>query len=276
MNTNVHKLISINAVIPSIFQMIPPDSGITLDFIQERVSNAWAAIWTKKVKQNRIILRAINNHIVELPKSFYAINTVMYKPDLDDEDLEELVKTLQIDLVNEVVTEKNLFEFKKSRLYSGFAPMRVGHDAMTLYYMATGAFVNNACMDCEHTFSIENEYCMKVSPRKGFVLIEYECPPVGSDGFYLIPDIQSIRDALYLAGMYAVWEYLYNYAHEGADGRMQKYRREYTVQATAAQNDLLLLNLFEHYNALSTNKIVKNAPYSRIFFSESFEHVNLQ
>ena len=26
---------------------------------------------------------------MELPKSFYAINTVMYKPDLDDEDLEE-------------------------------------------------------------------------------------------------------------------------------------------------------------------------------------------
>lgn len=92
------------------------------------------------------------------------------------------------------------------------------------------------CTHCTHHYSLSPDMTLTSSARNGSLMVAYKSFPVAEDGSALIPDDETLKQALLNYVLYNYWMVKYQMKEEGADQRMQFHLSMWSTLSKKAMN----------------------------------------
>lgn len=93
------------------------------------------------------------------------------------------------------------------------------------------------CTDCHHHYALSPDMTLTSSAKDGTLMIAYKSFPVSEeDGLPLIPDDETLKQALLHYVLYNYWMTKYQMKEEGADQRMQFHLSMWSTLSKKAMN----------------------------------------
>jgi len=214
----------------------------------------------------------VTNYKACLPDDLRVIELLAYKIDdslTDDDVLENIMADLGYDndYYYQGFTGTNWFS-------SQYAPLRLASSpwARTVH-----------CENCvniysisEHTYTVNANNTITTSFETGTVCLAYLRLPKDADGDYLVPDIESVLDAIRYYVLMRLWEYRMNMKEEGSANLHMHYKRMWSVAAQKAKGEMLKPSLDQLENIRqSRNRLVpKERNYYKGFNNRSEEELD--
>lgn len=92
------------------------------------------------------------------------------------------------------------------------------------------------CTDCHHTFSISPDLTVTSSAEEGEIMVSYKAFPVHEDGTALIPDDETLKEALLHYVLYRYWMAKFQMKEDGAESRLQFHLSQWSTLSKKAMN----------------------------------------
>ena len=229
------KLTSIKSVIFDVSSVL--DVGETQILI-------WATSAYRKMElPTRLTLKRmllpILDHKVILPDTVYSVAQVFYTKDLPSQQV--------LDSLNSCNISSNK---------DCFIPMRLSTSNMKVQ------------QDKRYTYEHSNG-CLTTSIKDGYTYVAYLTESKGDDGLFLIPDDETLKDALYTYCMYKYYEKMYitNPTPTTAASR-DFYLSRFQVLKTSAIGNInypseqQLNNIMQHTNTLFKHPAISTSAFS--------------
>lgn len=107
------------------------------------------------------------------------------------------------------------------------------------------------CTDCDHEFSVSPSLILTSTLLSGTVMISYLGYPVDEDGYQLIPDDETLKEALFHYGLYRYWMSKYSMKEEGSKERLQFHLQMWGALSLKATGNLNMPDLNQMENLKS-------------------------
>jgi len=203
----ITKYIPINSVLY--------DLSLTLDdrYKNETKMLEWIAHGLRQIPlesllEEKVALLEVTNHKATLPDDFRSLTQIAYYLPT----AVTLIDASELDLPEnyEVTYRAYSYPWKAMRLSS--SPY---HNSICL---------NNSlynCEACEHSFSISPSMVITTTLNSGTILVAYKAYPKDENGLLLMPDSESLKEALFHYALYRHWLSKYQMKEEGSEARLK-------------------------------------------------------
>lgn len=229
--------IPLSAALVDVYQTIDPN------FVDEAEITEWAskAMQRLSVKQTYevdVCFAPVENHKAWLPMGIKYIDQIFYKDSVDPVELDKIKVLLSTpesdtDLIVTIYTELGRdLRWKPLRESSStFHKLNNTNVPQGIIYAAP-----------ENQFSVNKNGSITTTMQKGYVCIGYYRYPM-RDGEFLIPDEETVLNAMKNYILMRVWEKRMNYKEDGAQGMFILYRDQWQATKDSATGKLLLKNI---------------------------------
>jgi hypothetical protein len=204
------------------------DLALTIDdrYWNEAYSLEFATRAAKTIRaevslQDQVEVLAVTSHSAQLPKNLKYLTQVAYKI-MTPSEIEacfELPSTL------EIVSHIHTLPYK---------PMRLNSSPFHLSICTNEAIYN--CTDCLHSFSVTPSLALKTTLKEGIILVAYKGYPVDDEGYILIPDDETYKEAILHYVLYRYWMSKYQMKEEGSTERMRHHLSMWSTLSKKALN----------------------------------------
>lgn len=122
------------------------------------------------------------------------------------------------------------------------------------------------CTDCAHEFSVDHNLVMTTTLKEGTLLVSYTSFPKSSTGELLIPDNETLKEALTHYAMYYYWMSKYTMKEDGADQRMKFHLDMWNTLSKKALNlNLPDVNQLENIKNIVTRLAPRTNRFQQLF-----------
>lgn len=213
---------------------------------QMNISN----LLTTKVKQLEVL-----NHKTQLPTDFkYLIQIVEFiGGNVSCEN-----ETLYLPSGTELSTQKlSYIPWRPMRLSSNPFHNSICLDKSLMY-----------CTDCNHEFGISPSLVVTTTLQAGIIMVAYMGYPTDEDGELLIPDDETLKEALLHYVLYRYWMSKAQMLEQGADKMEQKHLHMWNTLAIKAKNlNLPDVNELENLSAQLNHLVPRENRFQQMFLT---------
>ena len=249
---------SIRTVLNDLNEKIPAEFWDENEIL-ERCSKAMEKIGTYVSLEKKVAYLTVIDHVGYLPKGLVNIEQIAYKrsniiTDLDRASLSELVG----------IENESYYDgfFVSPYYYNNFRPLR----------LATSGFSHGRdCEDCNNVESQgEQEYVVRpngtimTSFKDGHVCIAYDRYPIDEEGDFLIPDKESVKQAITNYCLAHIFEKRMIMMEQGAQGLFEWYFRKAEVDMTKAKAEMMMPGVDVYENLRQMQRLI---PVNRRYYS---------
>lgn len=230
-------------------------------------------------------LIAVSEHKATVPSNAVHIIQAAYKATLSDDDLASMRQLLGIDEEPTIADPDNLATMALDatlRGMTGWKPMRPSSNSFLSTITETESiFPSNvyfpqveSCIGCTHEYSIDPSMCMTTTLRQGLVYISYLTWVTDSDGRYLIPDDENLKEALFHYCMYRY--HMSRIPTKENESRMTFHLKQYELLKAKAQANLNQPTVDQMENIKNmTSRLVPRTNRFEGFFSQLTNKENI-
>lgn len=219
-------------------------------------------VTTPLLLKDKVALLDVAQHRAELPCDFKYLNQIAYTQS----------STVLTDSVkyNLFLPNPELTTVLQSEP-TAWQPMR----------LATSTFHESICVDstilrcpnCQHEYSISPDLLVTTTIKTGTILVSYKAYTKDSEGDFLIPDNETLKECLTHACLYKYWMSKWQMKEDGADSRMQFHLRQWGMYSSKAAAELNLpdLNQLENIRSFWTRLVPRAESFSNFFSNLSYD-----
>lgn len=182
--------------------------------MEEWVTRALRQVAIEPALENAVTLIELCEHKAQLPSDLKYLTQVAFKasPEPADE-LEAIIADL------ELPEDSNLFLYHSMLKTLVWVPMK----------LAANPYHNSICLDeslfkcpsCSYEFTVSPALVLTSNLKSGVLLVSYLRYPLDEDGSALIPDDETLKEAILHYALYRYWLMRYMMKEDGADSRVK-------------------------------------------------------
>lgn len=142
--------------------------------------------------------------------------------------------------------------------------------------LTTNPYHKSICMDstimncaaCEHSFSISPSGVITTTLPSGTILVAYKGYPIDSDNHILIPDDETLKEALLHYVLYRYWMSKYQMKEDGADSRLKFHLSMWATLSKKSMNlNLPDVNQLENLKAIHNRLLPRTNRFQQLFLT---------
>jgi len=216
MRTNNLKYTSIDSVLYDISLMIPEGQW------DETRMREWAIKALRKFElpdkyHIKVALLQITEHKVELPEDARYVESLFFKQDIPSSALDDLKDVMNlksestnpslkyIQDVNSLPTNAFQTYFKEHNSMGWALMRRTNNSFLPTITTSYSIFPQNTISFCEQEYTIDIEGCITTTAKDGYILLSYLAFTEDDQGNSLIPDNETLKEAIFHYCMYRFW-----------------------------------------------------------------------
>jgi hypothetical protein len=124
------------------------------------------------------------------------------------------------------------------------------------------------CTDCNNEFSISPSLVLTTTLQAGQIMVAYLGYPTDDEGLILIPDDESVKEALIHYVLYRYWLSKYQMKEEGADQRVKFHLDMWSALSKKAHNvDLPDINQLENMMSNFNHLVPRTNKFAQLFLT---------
>jgi hypothetical protein len=231
--------------------------------MEEWITKALRQLNIEPALEQAVALLEICEHKAQLPSDLKYLTQITYKATpMPEDELAAIIADLDLP------SNSNLFLYHSALKNLKWLPLR----------LATNPFHNSICLDetltkclnCQYEFTVSPSMVLTTNLRSGLILVSYLRFPVDEDGSALIPDNETLKEAILHYALYRYWMTRYIMKEDGADSRVKFHSTMWDTLSKKALNlNLPDLSMLENIKN-QRNRLV---PRSRMF-QNNFMNLN--
>jgi len=181
-----------------------------------------------KLEQVPVILE-VCEHKATLPSDLKYLVQVVYKvTSLDSNAAEAVIEDLQLPENSELLTSTTIIPpFKWAAMRQATNPF---HNSICLDERLTH------CADCKYEFSVSPSLVLTTNMRNGTIMVSYLRYPLDEEGNALMPDDETLKEAIFHYVLYRYWVSKYQMKEEGAESRVKFHLDMWSTLSKKARN----------------------------------------
>ena len=122
------------------------------------------------------------------------------------------------------------------------------------------------CPTCKYEYSISPSGVITTNMHDGEIVVAYLAIPTDENGDLLIPDDETLKEALTHYVLYKYWLTKYMMKEEGSEGRMQFHLKMWSTLSKKAMNlNLPTIDKLENLKNINNHLVPRNNRYSQLF-----------
>jgi hypothetical protein len=122
------------------------------------------------------------------------------------------------------------------------------------------------CPTCKYEYSISPSGVVTTNMGTGTIVISYLANPVDENGDLLIPDDETLKEALTHYVLYKYWMTKYMMKEEGSESRMQFHLRMWSTLSKKSMNlNLPTIDGLENIKNINNHLVPRSNRYSQLF-----------
>ena len=224
------------------------DLSLTLDFkfvneaaVKEWLYRGFRQLGISAKIEPKVKILEVFQHTTKLPADFIYLNQVAHY--LNDE------------CTNDCSPDYSLAQFSPMKLSSSsFATALCADPSITF------------CPTCLHEFNISSDLTLTTTLPVGLIAVSYLGYPVDEAGLILIPDDETVKEALLHYTLYRYWMSKYQVKEEGADQRLQFHLSMWNTLSKKAYNlNLPDISTLENIKNIRNNLVPKQNEFLNFF-----------
>ncbi|GIU70159.1 MAG: hypothetical protein KatS3mg002_1395 [Candidatus Woesearchaeota archaeon] len=235
---NIATYIPLKAALVSIYDIIDEDDiEVDESKIIEWASNEMRLLSVKQTYDHKLAFLIVSNHKAALPCGFKIIDFIAYKHILTDTDIAN-IKLYTSDAESNTIGSKYM-SFINSDYFKSWTMLRM---AVKNSFMLGIHCKNpiNMYAKCEHEYSVDKYGFIHTSFKDGYLALSYYSYPQDSEGNFLIPDDEDIKEAIKDYCFMKLWEKRMNLKEENSINMYNLYKRQYKISHANAKGKILL------------------------------------
>jgi hypothetical protein len=221
---------------------------------------------------DKVILQLVEEHKATMPRDMKYLNQIMYKEKLDSDEINEIKE--QINLIPEsIVANPDALAtraFNTMRKYNTWKPLRQSTSSFIKTVDSNLNIVNAPTYCCDHEFTIDYSRCLTTTLPQGYILVSYK-GIIQSDGNILIPNNESLKNALFHYCLYMHWMSKSLLKEQGSiqerEWHLQRYA--YLIKKAVGEINMPSLNQLEN---LKNQSIKMKSSFND--FANGFQSLN--
>lgn len=124
------------------------------------------------------------------------------------------------------------------------------------------------CSSCEHQFSISSSLIITTTLPSGTILVGYKGYPLDEENQILIPDDETLKEALLHYVLYRYWLSKFQMKEEGADSRMKFHLTMWATLSKKAMNlNLPDISQLENIKAIHNRLAPRSNRFQQLFLT---------
>lgn len=272
----INNWVSIKTILAEISDTLP-ETFWNEDQIIEWASKALRAMRLVETYEMVPHFTTIRDYKAKLPKGYVQMEQVALRKGCPTN-----LVSYDFDCLKEINTESDVQTlFKANNLINSnyyrtqWVPMRLnrsGHFIMrhvsSEYREWTERHYNGEhCPECEYSWSIDAHGCLISDLKEGVICMIHYRWPLDEDGYFKIPDHETIREAIRAYVMKRHWETRWNLKEEGSGERMQYYANKWSIARKAANGAVKAVNIevLENIRQMTNNLLPTSRRYYQFF-----------
>lgn len=209
---------------------------------------------------DNVVALEVTAHKASLPSDFAYLNQIAYST---NEDLLGCVSDVGLDgpenFVNAIVDSDCAGTVS-------WKPMRLTSNPYHKSICLDNTLIN--CSACEHSFSISPSGIITTTLVSGTILVSYKGYPVNSDNKILIPDDETLKEALLHYLLYRYWLSKYQMKEDGSDSRVKFHLSMWATLSKKAMNlNLPDINQLENLKAIHNRLADRTNRFQQMFLT---------
>ena len=274
---NIATYIPLKAALVNIYDIIDEDDmEVDEGRITEWASNAMRLLSVKQTFDHKIAFLDVSNHKAKLPCGFKLIDFIAYKETLDESDITQI--TLYTSTATSNTIDHKYLDFTNSDYFKSWSMLRLAvSNAFTLSIHCKNPV--NLYVKCEHEYSVDKYGFIHTSFKDGFLALSYYGYPQDTEGNFLIPDDEDIKEAIKDYCFTRLWEKRMNLKEESAPQMYKMYRNQWKISQANAKGKMHLPQGPDGYENLKQQLLrfgdLTNQYYSGFGNLNAGEDVNL-
>lgn len=239
------KRTSIKSVVAQV-AMILDDRYWNDTVILENVTRAYRQMNIEQKWEKMVVKLDIADHKATLPSNYKEILQVAYP-----------------------IAQDNLTQDLNKRW------MAMRESSNTIFHQDCTPCTGQLCANnCPHTYSVSDDV-LTTSMQDGCVLVAYYGYPVDAAGDSLIPDDETLKEALFHYVLYRYWLQKDLMKEQGADKRVQFHMQMWATLSQKAQNlNLPTVGTLENIRANRARLVAKGNAFDSFFGDLNLNHYN--
>lgn len=253
------KYISIKAVLAEL--SITIDSRYWNEMVMlEHATHALRMVGVAPNLQQAVSLQDVTKHKSQLPLDLQFLTQVAYKTRSDLTNIQGLAQELALPNNSGWFTDNSGI----SRI--GFSPMR----------LATNPYHNSICLDehiancpdCKHSFTVSPSLVLTTTLKDGHILVAYLKFPTDDNGDALMPDDETLKEAIFHYVLYRYWLSKYQMKEDGADTRIKFHLNMWsTLKVKALNLNLPDVNEIENLKNIRNRLVPRSSRFDQLFLT---------
>lgn len=249
------KYISIKAVLY--------DLSLTIDdrywneiYSLEHATKAARTIRAELALQDKLVKGTVSNHKYKLPIDFRYLTQVAYKT---ESQVSSEADYLSLPENSDITIYEYIYKLP-------YRPMRLTTNPYHLSICLDETLYN--CPDCTHTFSISPDLTLTTTLKEGEILVAYKGYPTDSDGYMMIPDDETYKEAILHYVLYRYWMVKYQMKEDGADSRMNHHLTMWSTLSKKALNvNAPSVAALENLKNIHTRLVPRSERFNQMFLT---------
>lgn len=218
------KYTSIKSVLYELSLVIDDDR-----YWNETKATQWATHGLRQINivdnlVDKVITLDVLKHKAQLPNDFrYLTQIAYYTPSVETADLQIDAPDNWQDLPT--LADATSLKWRAMKLHS--SPF---HLSICLNTSIT------TCSTCQHSFSISPTMVVTTTLEEGTIMVAYKGYPMSEEGEILMPDDETLKEALLHYLLYRYWMNKYQMKESGSDERMQFHLKQWNSLSKKAMS----------------------------------------
>lgn len=181
--------------------------------VLEWATHALRSLRIEKALQQKVCQLTVTDHKATLPADLvYLIQVAYYRYGCPNNDCPDLYRELALPENSELPYA--LIELKSTDWEAMRMTSNPYHGSICLDKSLV------SCRDCKHEFGVAPSMVLTTTLPMGLIMVSYLAWPVDDDGYALIPDDETVKEALFHYVLYRYWLSKYTMKEEGSEQRM--------------------------------------------------------
>jgi hypothetical protein len=233
--------------------------------MEEWITKALRQLNIEPALEQTVALIPVVEHKALLPKDLKYLTQVSVRTHQSPDDLHEIISQLELPNPQLDWTKLTTFGWTAMRLASN--PF---HDSICLDESLTN------CKGCAFEFTVSPSLVLTTNAHSGLLLVAYLRHPIDEDGSALIPDDETLKEAILHYALYRYWLLRYVMKEDGADTRMRFHLQMWDTLSKKAQNlNLPDLSQIENIRRQRSRLVPRSRQFANHFTTlNNEEHVS--
>lgn len=264
------EYIPLTVAIADVLDTVGEDQ-INLRSIEKWAGKAMEKVYVAETYEPKVHFVEVNNYKACLPKGIRWVYQILFKNELIDSDVNEI--TVFVDTCPECgIQRESVWNFINSPYANVWIPATpVGSPfALSVHCENSPSLLCSSAIN----YNVTPDGTITVNSEKGILAIAGLYFPVNEGGEFLIPNEETIIDAIRLYCLMKIWETRWNSAEEGAQQVFQRYQHylaRWEIAAARAKGESKMPSIGELENL--KNQWMRLGPHKNTFWS-AFGNLN--